>query len=77
LREQLVQAHERDRENRRIIAALTSRIPAIEASPDAPGSPETASDPVYRETPFTEEEASQEGAEPRSGAPWWRRMFGR
>ena len=31
LREQLEQANERDRENRRIIAALTSRIPAIEA----------------------------------------------
>jgi seryl-tRNA synthetase len=35
LREQLGQANERDRENRRIIAALTSRIPAIEA-PQAP-----------------------------------------
>ena len=31
LQEQLEQANERDRENRRIIAALTSRIPAIEA----------------------------------------------
>src|SRR5918997_6043758 len=34
LREQLEQANERDRENRRIIAALTSRIPAIEAPAD-------------------------------------------
>jgi hypothetical protein len=33
LREQLGQANERDRENRRIIAALTSRIPAIEFPP--------------------------------------------
>jgi hypothetical protein len=33
LREQLNQANERDRENRRIIAALTSRIPQIEAPP--------------------------------------------
>jgi hypothetical protein len=39
LREQLAQANERDRENRRIIAALTSRIPAIEA-PEAPQGPE-------------------------------------
>jgi hypothetical protein len=31
LREQLEQANERDRENRRIIAALTSRIPELEA----------------------------------------------
>jgi hypothetical protein len=36
LREQLAQAHERDRENRRIIAALTQRIPAIEA-PESEG----------------------------------------
>src|SRR5215212_10861271 len=32
LREQLEQANERDRENRRIIAGLVERIPAIEAS---------------------------------------------
>src|SRR5918995_494792 len=44
LREQLAQANERDRENRRIIAALTSRIPAIEAPPEARESPETSSD---------------------------------
>jgi hypothetical protein len=41
LREQLEQANERDRENRRIIAALTSRIPAIEAPQEAPDAPET------------------------------------
>jgi hypothetical protein len=49
LREQLAQVNERDRENRRIIAALTQRIPAIEAPPadeasDAPESPETATE---------------------------------
>ena len=41
LREQLEQANERDRENRRIIAALTSSIPAIEAPSDERESPET------------------------------------
>jgi hypothetical protein len=41
LERQLEQANERDRENRRIIAALTQRIPAIEAPPEAPESPET------------------------------------
>jgi hypothetical protein len=41
LKQQLERANERDRENRRIIAALTSRIPAIEASSEAPGAPET------------------------------------
>src|SRR5215204_1745232 len=55
LREQLEQANERDRENRRIIAALTSRIPAIEA----PASPEE------RESPETVEAAS-DSAEPQS-----------
>ena len=44
LREQLAQANERDRENRRIIAALTARIPAIEAPQEARESPETPSD---------------------------------
>jgi hypothetical protein len=47
LGELLAQANERDRENRRTIAALTQRIPAIEPppadnAPDAPGSPKTA-----------------------------------
>jgi excisionase family DNA binding protein len=47
LREQLEQANERDRENRRIIAALTSRIPelpaaASPASEEPEESPETS-----------------------------------
>jgi excisionase family DNA binding protein len=44
LQEQLAQANERDRENRRIIAALTSRIPAIEA-------PQESRDPPSGATP--------------------------
>jgi hypothetical protein len=39
LERQLEQANERDRENRRIIAVLTSRIPAIEAPTEAPQEP--------------------------------------
>jgi hypothetical protein len=69
LREQLEQANERDRENRRIIAALTSRIPAIEAPQEPPGGPETAESP---KRPLTDEERAQEGAQ----HPWWRRVFG-
>jgi hypothetical protein len=42
LREQLEQANERDRENRRIIAALTQRIPAIEAPQEASEAPSEA-----------------------------------
>jgi hypothetical protein len=49
LERQLEQANERDRENRRIIAALTSRIPEIEAPreapSEAPGEPESAGVP--------------------------------
>src|SRR5215218_10817046 len=41
LREQLEQANERDRENRRIIAALTSRIPQLEAPAETPEAPQT------------------------------------
>src|SRR5919112_2568802 len=44
LREQLAQANERDRENRRIIAALTSRIPAIEAPQEPRESSETGAE---------------------------------
>jgi excisionase family DNA binding protein len=70
LREQLAQANERDRENRRIIAALTSRIPAIEAAPSERESPESPSGAV----PNTQ--APPEAETPAEARPWWRRMFG-
>jgi hypothetical protein len=70
LERQLERAEERDRENRRIIAALTSRIPAIEAPPEAPESPETPSGAV----PNTQ--ARPEPETPSEARPWWRRMFG-
>jgi hypothetical protein len=75
LREQLEQANERDRENRRIIAALTSRIPAIEAPQEAPQSPETVEEAPERAEPRPDEPAPQEGSE----RPWrslWRRILG-
>jgi hypothetical protein len=53
LERQLEEADERDRENRRTIAMLTARIPAIEApsvAEDAPGSPES---PVPTRHPTT------------------------
>jgi hypothetical protein len=64
LREQLEQANERDRENRRIIAALTSRIPAIEA-------PETASEAQEGAEPRSDTVGPQERAQGRTGRPWW------
>src|SRR5215213_9829596 len=76
LREQLEQANERDRENRRIIAALTQRIPAIEAPQETPESPETATDMPMGPTPPSEaSEEAQEGSEPRRRS-WWREFFG-
>jgi len=48
LERQLKEAAERDRENRRIIAALTSRIPAIEAPPDERESPQAADEEQER-----------------------------
>ena len=64
---------EANRENRRIIAALTSRIPAIEAAETPPEDPERADSPGPRERPFTSEEEPQEATQPRS---WWARIFG-
>ena len=73
------QANERDRENRRIIAALTQRIPEIEAPtqgtpPEPPGEPTSATPQPGRVGPQTEVEgpSGAEGAQ----RPWWRRIFG-
>src|SRR5687768_17249873 len=63
LREQLAQANERDRENRRIIAALTQCIPAIEPPPadNAPGSPKTATEGKGRNSTSPARNLSQAG----------------
>jgi hypothetical protein len=70
LRDQLARAEERDRENRRIIAALTQRIPALEppdtSSPEPPGSPQTVSE----EPSGTQEDPPEEGKR-----SWWRRLI--
>jgi hypothetical protein len=58
LDDQLDQEREANRGNMRIIAALTSRIPAIETSSETPGS-----SPVGNEVHETGE--APEGAEPR------------
>ena|SRR5215210_365823 len=70
-REQLEEANERDRENRRIIAALTLRIPAIEAPSETPESPETVDEQQGRGEPHSATGGAQEGVH----RPWWRRMF--
>jgi excisionase family DNA binding protein len=71
LREQLAQANERDRENRRIIAALTSRIPAIEAPQEVSESSETVEEQQGRGGPRPDAPGAQEGSQ----RPWWRRIF--
>ena len=72
LREQLQHATERDRENRRIIAALTSRIPAIEAPSDERKSPETVAQEPEKAEPRPDAGVEQEGVH----RPWWRRLWG-
>jgi len=69
LERQLEQANERDRENRRLLAAALERIPPQLEAPSEP-----------REAPET---ATVEGTEPHPGGaqegaqrPWWRRVFG-
>jgi hypothetical protein len=74
---ELEQANERDRENRRIIAALTQRIPAIEAAPtemppEAPGAATEQPGRVEPQASVEGEESASERPEERS---WWRRMF--
>jgi hypothetical protein len=72
LERQLEQANERDRENRRIIAALTSRIPAIEAPADEREAPETVGEQQDMGKPRSDAPGPQDGVR----RPWWRRMFG-
>jgi hypothetical protein len=73
LREQLEQANERARENRRIIAALTSRIPQLEAPAETPEAYEAAEEQQGRGEPHSDAPGTQEAVQ----RPWWRRMLGR
>ena len=75
LQDRVRSLEEANRENRRIIAALTSRIPAIEApaSPEARESPETSSEPSEGAEPHPVTGEAEEGVR----RPWCLRMFGR
>ena len=72
LREQLAAEREANRENRRIIIALTSRVPELEASREPPRSP-TPSPEASEGTP---QPGREEAEEPAQRRPWWRRIFG-
>jgi hypothetical protein len=65
LQDRVRSLEEANRENRRIIAALTSRIPAIEA-------PETVEEAPEGAEPHPAPGETQEGVQ----RSWWRRMFG-
>jgi hypothetical protein len=72
LQDRVRSLEEANRENRRIIAALTSRIPAIEAPADERESPQTVGEDPERAVPRPTTGEAQEGSQ----RPWWRRMFG-
>lgn len=73
LRGELEQEREANRENRRIIAALTSRIPELPPAPEPSSPPDAAESPESASTDAgrVEDQDTQTGA-PR---PWWRRIF--
>lgn len=77
LRDQVESEREARRRADHIIAALTERIPELEASPQSPEEAESASENASSgEADW--EEAPEEHKEPQTGArrPWWRRIFG-
>jgi hypothetical protein len=72
LQDRVRSLEEANRENRRIIAALTSRIPAIEAPQEATGGAETVEEEPKRAEPHPDTLTPQESVR----RPWWRRVFG-
>jgi hypothetical protein len=75
------------KEHRRIIAALTQRIPELEAPHEPPGGPQSVVGEPERVEPRPATRSTQEGYErPRDTAeypvrgsltrPWWRRVLG-
>lgn len=72
LQDRVRSLEEANRENRRIIAALTSRIPAIEAPSEARESPDTVEEEPERAEARSDDPGPPEGVR----KPWWRRAFG-
>lgn len=71
LNRQLDEANAANRENRRIIAALTQRIPAIEAPPDTP--PEPSESPQTPPEPRSDTQGGPQEEEERRS--WLYRFF--
>ncbi len=82
LREQLAEANAANRENRRIIAGLTSRIPELQAADptEPPGGPQTAAEASEGAEPRSAMREAQEATERAEAGgerrPWWRRILG-
>jgi hypothetical protein len=84
LEDQLGQERDANRENRRIIAALTQRIPAIEAPAETLGESTEATEQPGRVEPQVSVEGTQRATErpdsevpgQEQQVPWWRRVFG-
>jgi hypothetical protein len=61
-------------------AALAAKVPELEVPQEPRGASETSETvvemPMGPPEPSEEREEAQEGAQPRSGTSWWRRMFG-
>jgi hypothetical protein len=72
LKDRVRSLEDANRENRRIIAALTQRIPELEASSEPSGGPETAAEEPERAEPRPDAPGAQEGTQ----RSWWRRVFG-
>jgi hypothetical protein len=84
LQDRVRSLEEANRENRRIIAALTSRIPAIEAPAETPEAAETVEEQQGRGQPYSDAGVAQEASEALGArgsgtarGSWWRRIFGR
>ena len=78
LRDQLEAERQAHSEARRIIAGLVERIPpAIEAPPATPGAAETVEEEPEGAEPRSHAPDTQEAAQPRPRASWWRRVLGR
>ncbi len=76
LREQLAAEREANRENRRIIIALTSRVPELEVSREPRESPTPAPEAPEGTRPQPERGEAEEPAQRPTGVQWLRRWFG-
>jgi predicted ArsR family transcriptional regulator len=76
LREQLQAERRANEENRRIIAALTQRIPEIEAPREAPSEPRESPTDATEQPGRVEPQPQVEGAQAPDTRPWWQRWFG-